>query len=488
MLPPHPSAALRLLNKFARSRPVLLDLRSSDVLITSAVAAALFTDSFLYTVVVPVIPTALRVRVGLSEGDQQKWTSILLSLYAAALLLASPPLGYLADRMSSRRVPLLLGLVALAASTGLLCSGTTVGLWAAGRFCQGLSAAVVWAVGFALIRDTIPPEKFGRVIGILGMASSVGSMTGPLLGGLLYERGGYYAVFGLSFGVIGLDVILRFLLIEKRQAAKWLAASGVQLQLESQGRSSQLIEPRDEESETEDMNRIQTPVESVAPICSSSWGLTFLLLRSPRLASVLGGYMVIALIGASFNTILPLCVEETFGWQQMGQGLIFIPLAAPHAFNPLIGRIVDHSRRSSRYFAAGAMFLSVPVYALLRLVDQNSLGQKVLLCALLALIGLSLAVCMPPLMIEVSFELSRLEQNDPSLFSGGGATAQAYGMLNSAWATGNLIGPYLAGYVKEAAGWGTITWVLGLVAGITSLPLFLYLGGWIGQTTRAHAE
>ena len=390
--------------------------------------------------------------------------------------------------MSSRRVPLLLGLVALAASTSLLCVGTSVGLWAAGRFCQGISAAVVWAVGFALMRDTIPPEKFGRVSGILGMASNVGSMTGPLLGGILYQRGGYYAVYGLAFGVIGVDVLLRFLLIEKRQAAKWLTDPGVRLQLNPQRMPSDLIEPRDEEIEIDNLPQLQTPMDSVNQTRSSGWVLTSLLLRSPRLGSVLGGYMVIALIGASFNTILPLFVEDTFGWQQMGQGLIFIPLAAPHAFDPLVGRIVDHSRHSSRYFAAGAMLLSVPVYALLRLVDQNSLRQKVLLCALLALIGLSLGVCLPPLMLEVSCELSRMEQCDPNLFSKGGATAQAYGMLNAAWATGNLIGPYLAGYVRETAGWSTITWVLGLVAGVAAVPLLLYLGGWIGQPTRAHVE
>ncbi|KAL4867184.1 major facilitator superfamily domain-containing protein [Aspergillus spectabilis] len=479
MFHPHTRTALRWLNDCVRSRPVLLNLRSSDALITIAVAAAIFTDSFLYTIVVPVIPTALRERVGLSEEDpEQRWTSVLLSLYAAALLLAScshkqqAPLGYVADRMSSRRLPLLLGLLALAGSTALLCVGTTVGLWVAGRICQGLSAAVVWAVGFALLRDTISPEKFGRAGGILGMASSVGSMTGPLLGGVLYQRGGYYAVYGLAFGVIGVDVVFRFLLIEKRQAAKWLAAS--QLQPDLLDRSSAAVDGHSAESELEVIRQLQPSSESVPSVRTSGWRLTSLLLRSPRLGSVLGGYMVIALIGASFNTVLPLFVEETF--------------AAPHAFDPLVGRIIDHNQRSSRYFAAGALMLSVPVYVLLRFVARNSIDQKVLLCALLALIGLSLAACLPPLMLEVSCELNHIEERDPSLFNKGGATAQAYGMLNSAWATGNLVRPYLAGYVKQSAGWGTVAWVLALVAGIAAVPLFLYLGGWIGRSIRAHSD
>jgi hypothetical protein len=41
-------------------------------------------------------------------------------------------------------------------------------------------------------------------------------MIGPLLGGILYQRGGYYEVYGLAFSVIGVGVVLRFLLIEKR--------------------------------------------------------------------------------------------------------------------------------------------------------------------------------------------------------------------------------------------------------------------------------
>jgi hypothetical protein len=72
--------------------------------------------------------------------------------------------------------------------------------------------------------------------------------------------------------------------------------------------------------------------------------------------------MSIALIGASFNTVLPLFVAKTFGWKQMGQGLIFIPLAAPHFFDPIVGRLIDHRGSLSCYLAAGALLLSVPCY------------------------------------------------------------------------------------------------------------------------------
>lgn len=104
----------------------------------------------------PVLPFALTVRAGVKEEDVQKWTSTFLSVYGAALAVGSPLFGWFADRSSSRRAPLLLGLIALAGSTGLLCGGTNIAMLLAGRFFQGLSASIVWTVGLALLSDTIP--------------------------------------------------------------------------------------------------------------------------------------------------------------------------------------------------------------------------------------------------------------------------------------------------------------------------------------------
>lgn len=102
----------------------------------------------------------------------------------------------------------------------MLCIGTHIALWIAGRLFQGAAAAVVWTVGIALLVDTVGKEGLGQAIGYVSMALSVGTMAGPLLGGVIYEDGGYYAVFGLAFGLIGIDVFLRLVLIEKRQDRK----------------------------------------------------------------------------------------------------------------------------------------------------------------------------------------------------------------------------------------------------------------------------
>jgi len=126
--------------------PFLLNIRSSNTFITATITIAVFTDIFLYSLVVPVLPFALTVRAGVKEEDVQRWTSILLSVYGAALAVGSPIFGWFADRSTSRRIPLLLGLLALGGSTAMLCVGSSLALLITGRFCQGLSASVVWTV------------------------------------------------------------------------------------------------------------------------------------------------------------------------------------------------------------------------------------------------------------------------------------------------------------------------------------------------------
>jgi MFS family permease len=485
-------------------RPILLELRSSKVFVIFVVSFATFTDLLLYGLIVPVTPSALHERVGLSEDDEQSWTSILLALYGAALLAASPISGYLADRIESRRWPLLIGLVALGASTALLCVGTTLGLWIAGRLFQGVSAAVVWTVGLALLVDTIEKEALGEAMGYAGMGITLGTMTGPLLGGVLYEKGGYYAVFGLAFGIIGLDIFLRLVLIEKKDALKWLhigkcSTEPVDNPMEKQptdGREP-LPLPTDE---CDSNSRIEhdaasdpTPLGNAIGVNQQMprkrrFGAVTTLLASDRMLVTLWAYFIVAAALTSLDSVLPLFVQDTFGWKQTAQGLIFIPVSVPHLLDPFFGYINDKFPQARRFVVGGALLITVPLFVLLRLVATNSMSQKVVLCVLLALIGLCLAFLIPPLFVEASYVVQEKEAESPGVFGKGGAMALAYGILNSAFAAGSMVGPFLAGFIRESAGWGTMSWVIGMLMGVSAIPILLFLGGPIWEPTERHTE
>lgn len=205
--------------------PPYLAFRSSTAFVTFTVCLAIFTDIFFYGLIVPVIPFSLTAQVGVPDEDIQRWTAILLACYNATLFVASPIAGWYADDTSSRRAPFLLGLLALAGSTLLLCLGKAIWLLVLGRLLQGLSAAVVWSVGLALLVDTMGRDV-GQAMGYVNIAIAIGLLISPVIGGAVYASAGYYAVYYVAFALICCDIALRLVLVEKKVAQQWLATTG----------------------------------------------------------------------------------------------------------------------------------------------------------------------------------------------------------------------------------------------------------------------
>ena len=182
---------------------------------------------------------------------------------------------------------------------------------------------------------------------------------------------------------------------------------------------------------------------------------------------------------SSFDSVLPIFVQENFGWKQQGQGLIFLPLILPHALSPVAGSIVDKFPRSCRYVTAGALLSLTPAMILLRFITSDSIQHKVLLCALLTIIGVGISIAMPALYAEVIRFVGEKERQTPDVFGKGGAVALALGLTNIGFATGSIVGPFFAGFIRVQSGWVTMGWALGLLAGVSSLLALFFIGGWI---------
>ena len=150
-------------------RPAGLTWRSNTIFIIATVAVGMFTDLFLYGLIVPVLPFMLSDRVGLPKDQIQSHVSGLLAVYAGASVLFSPLAGYLADKTSSRQAPFLLGLTALLLATALLFIGNSVPVLVVARILQGISGAFVWTIGLALCLETVGPENLGKTIGSVGI-------------------------------------------------------------------------------------------------------------------------------------------------------------------------------------------------------------------------------------------------------------------------------------------------------------------------------
>ncbi|MCJ1374020.1 hypothetical protein MMC20_005250 [Loxospora ochrophaea] len=355
----------------------------------------------------------------------------------------------------------------------MLCLGTSIGVLVAGRLLQGLAASIVWVVGLALLVDTVGQKEIGLVMGYVSMSISIAILLGPLLGGVVYARAGYYPVYYMAFGLIALDIILRFALIEKKIAKQWLPSES-QSQSVVPSATPSVIEARRSVEHSIVLEATHpTPVISdlhdlPAPRPHSKLPAVLTLLSSRRLVTALWGTLVSATFLTAFDSTLPLLVQAIFGWDSTGAGLIFLALIIPTFAAPFIGFLSD--KYGPRWIIAPSFLLLCPVLVLLRFVDHDGIRQEVLLCALLAMLGLGNCAIDLCLLSEIANVVEAKERKMPGKWGERGAYAQAYGLFNTAFAGGTLLGPIWGGYIKQRAGWGTMAWTLGLLSAVSVVP------------------
>ena len=68
---------------------LLSTVRSSRLFIYAVVNLAVFTDAYIYGLIIPVLPFALVERVNLPGSGVQQWIGILLGAYGAGLIIGA---------------------------------------------------------------------------------------------------------------------------------------------------------------------------------------------------------------------------------------------------------------------------------------------------------------------------------------------------------------------------------------------------------------
>jgi MFS family permease len=202
--------------------PIFLRWRASQAFILFTVSFGVFTDCFFYGSVVILVPFSIKIQTNIAEDQLEKWTAILMGVYGIALGVGSPLAGLWTDRSKSRRFPLLLGLLFLLAGTFIMCFSKSINVMVLGRIFQGISCAIMWSVGLALLVDTFGNHRIGWALGVVDISFSAGILISPFAAGTLLEIANSYAVYGLAFGFIAIDAVLRLAFVEPRVARQWL--------------------------------------------------------------------------------------------------------------------------------------------------------------------------------------------------------------------------------------------------------------------------
>jgi MFS family permease len=232
-----------------------------------------------------------------------------------------------------------------------------------------------------------------------------GLLVSPFLGGVIYEKLGYNAVFYTSFSVIAFAFLWRLVTVEQATAAKWMEAGSRQA---PHGMGSNDHEDTDfgQSSTTlarsnERQQQASEPSEHTAllpnirgtPISkfTRNYSTMAILIGSPRLKAAVYGSFTLFVLTTAFDGILPLFVIRTYSWNASGAGLIFLAITCPSIFGVIFGVLSD--RFGPKRVGLAGFGTTTFALCLLSLTANNSIVSQVLLCIFLAFIGLPLSVC-----------------------------------------------------------------------------------------------
>ena len=162
-------------------------------------------------VALPTLATSFR-----APFPAVQWV-VLSYLVATTTLVVSA--GRLGDAAGRRRV-LSTGILVFTGASALCGLAPSLWMLVAARALQGVGAATMLALTMAFVSGTVPKERIGAAMGLLGTMSAVGTALGPSLGGLLIAGLGWRAIFlvNLPLGVAAFLMARRFLPADRRAA------------------------------------------------------------------------------------------------------------------------------------------------------------------------------------------------------------------------------------------------------------------------------
>ncbi len=169
-------------------------------------------DGSIVNVALPVISTNLGHPIA-----QIEWivTSYLMTI--CSLLLFFGRMGDAVGKIKVFRIGALLFIIG-----SFLCGFShNLTMLVCSRIIQAAGASMTMAVNMGIVTDIFPITERGRALGMTGMLVSLGSITGPGLGGLIVKSLGWQYIFwvnvpiGLVLAFLGLKILPKDLFTKK---------------------------------------------------------------------------------------------------------------------------------------------------------------------------------------------------------------------------------------------------------------------------------
>ncbi|KAJ5618726.1 MFS general substrate transporter [Penicillium herquei] len=449
--------------------------RSSSAFVIFTCILALFTETFLYSFIVPIVSYMIETRLNLPSSQTQRYTTALLATHGFFSILAPPIVAHFADKTSDRKIPLVLCLVFCTVGTFLVAFTPTVWALFLGRIIQSIASSASWIVAFSTLSDNIAPENMGKAMGLAMSFVSTGIMSGPTVSGALLELAGYWAAWAVPFSLLCIDLGARLIMLERPRVGKQKDRSTAQPQDEAPLLPS---EPSAGDSEM-----------------ANSRGFYRIILTDGRAIVGLLNTLLFSAMLSAFDSMLPLHLRDVFNWGSLPAGLVFLTIQLPGPFlSPLVGWLRD--RVGIRYpTTIGWIVVSLLLWTLtipgqrgFEWASPDRAGKPMFVVTMIGF-GMTIpfvrGVALLQLMSEYSVSpLGKLANNyvvreigakNPSIFGPHGATSKVFSSVEIAFNVGTTVGPLIAGSLTEMLGFTYTNSILASIAlgvGVFSFTFF----------------
>jgi MFS family permease len=148
-----------------------------------ATLAVLFVGVLLAALDIAIVGPALPA-IQATFAVAPRWLPAVFSVYVLLYLVGTPLLAKRSDRHGRRRV-FLESVAVFGVGSLLVAAAWSFPVLLLGRAIQAFGAGGLLPVAAAVIAETVPLERRGRTLGLIGAVFGVAFLLGPLLGGLL---------------------------------------------------------------------------------------------------------------------------------------------------------------------------------------------------------------------------------------------------------------------------------------------------------------
>jgi len=174
--------------------------------VMAAVAMGVFLATIDGSIVNVALPTLVRELQ--TEFAVVQWVVLAYLLTVTTLILS---VGRLGDMMGKKPI-YAAGFIIFTLGSALCGTAPTV-YWLIGfRVLQAIGAAMMMALGMAIVTEAFPPPERGKALGIMGSIVSIGIVVGPVLGGMILSALSWRWIFyvNLPIGIAGILMVARF--------------------------------------------------------------------------------------------------------------------------------------------------------------------------------------------------------------------------------------------------------------------------------------